>query len=142
MDKRFLSLFFLFLLVFALFITLVVFDRPLTSLTRAKEEYNTVSSENSSILAWPMTVKADGTSESLIKVFLSSQAGPPITVNKKVSLKTTLGIVREAFVDRVVADRHYYEFHLVSQSEGIATVEAFIDGASLGGKNVSVVFTK
>jgi hypothetical protein len=140
MDKRFLSLFFLFLLFFVIFASLVVFNKPLTRLIRANEEYNTISTENSSILAWPMTVKADGRSESAIRVFLSSEAGPPIT-NKLVSLKSTLGVIKEGSLDKAIEDKHYYEFHLVSPNEGVATVEAMVDGVSLIHK-VSVVFIK
>jgi len=79
MDKRLTGLLVVFFLAFGLFTSLVVFNKPLSRLIRASQEI-TPSVENSLILAWPLTVKADGQAATTVTVFLRNEKNYPPSV--------------------------------------------------------------
>ena len=126
MDKKLLGLMFLFFLSFALFASMVIFEKPLSNLTRAKEEL-APSAKDSLIFAWPLTTKADGKTESTITVFVRNIKTEPLT-DKVVSVKTNLGTLKEA---TVTSDKEgKAEFHLISDTPGLAEVSATVEGLS------------
>jgi hypothetical protein len=142
MDKRLMTLFFLFLLSFTLFITLVVFNQPLNRLIRADQSATIISPEKSHINIWPLEVKADGKSESIIQVFLTAVDNSPIIVNKRVIIKSSLGQFRETEQTLPISNNNkFYTFYLSSNESGRAQVEVDVDGKVIKAINV-VNFTK
>lgn len=124
MDKKLLGLMFLFFLSFALFASMVIFEKPLSNFTRAKEEL-APSTSDSLIFAWPFTTKADSTSQSTVTVFVRNIKTKPLS-NKVVSISSTLGTFKET---SVTSDKEgKAEFHLISDTPGIAEVTAKIEG--------------
>lgn len=141
MDNKIIGLLVIFFLSFAIFIIFVFFNKPLSTLTRASEESKTVSPAESKIIFYPYTVKADGKSSSVIQVFLVSIKGNPIK-DKRVRLQTSLGSVVESELSKSDEDHSYYTFHLISNIEGTAQVEAIVDNNMILNQKISVLFTK
>jgi len=125
-----------FFLAFALFTSFIVFNKPLTQMTRAKEDI-APSAKNSILSAWPTTVDADGKSETTITVFARSATNKPIQ-NKPVKLETTLGTVKEKELKTSKTGRA--EFHLTSTNRGSATVHAIINRTIKTEHKVTIVF--
>lgn len=94
MDKKLLALITLFFISFAFFAILMVFNKPITQLTRAKEDF-IPSAERSKIIAWPLEVKANGVNEAVINVFIVSESDKPLS-NKVVTLTTTCGQLKQS----------------------------------------------
>ncbi len=136
MDKKFIGLVLVFLLAFSLFSTLMVFNKPLSRLTRAKEEFFP-SSENSLIFAWPLSVKADGEKTTTINVFVRNNKNLPIS-NKKVSVLSNLGQIKEV---QSLTDKYgKATFVLVSKNKGTATLKAIVDNQVELKTTVSIKF--
>lgn len=136
MDKKLLSLMSLFILTFGVFAGVVVFNKPLTQLTRAKEEA-IPSLKNSLVFAWPLELDADGTTASTITVFIRTDLSKPLT-GKPVTLTSTLGAVKEQSVTTDAEGRAV--FTLTSAEKGIAELQAFIDNTSPLERKISVKF--
>jgi len=120
MDKRLTGLLVVFFLAFGLFTSLVVFNKPLSRLIRASQEI-TPSVENSLILAWPLTVKADGQAATTVTVFLRNEKNYPVP-NRSVSVSSTIGSFRE---NELTTDKGgKAEFHLISNTAGVAEISA------------------
>src|SRR3990167_10515240 len=114
MDKKLVALLFLFFVAFGFFSAVTVFNKPITQFTRAKED-SIPSSAKSKIIGWPLTLKADGVSESTISIFVVSESDKPLT-NKSVKLLTTVGQVKES---SAASDGNgKATFHLTSASSG------------------------
>lgn len=136
MDKKLLVLLSLFFLSFVVFITLIFSGQSLFRLTRAKEEF-LASGTTSLLLAWPLTVKADGVSQSTISVFIRSRANALVN-NKSVSLNTSLGEIKEK---EVITDKQGAAvFHLISNMKGIAEVSATVDNTIPVNQKVTIKF--
>lgn len=136
MDKKLIGLVAVFFIVFSLFISVLVFQQPITKLTKAKEEL-LPSPTKSLIFAWPLSVPADGKSESTINVFIRNEKEAPIS-NKKVSLATTLGTIREK---QPISDKQgKTEFKIVSETKGNAEIKAVVDNSVEIIQKVSVKF--
>jgi len=71
MDKKIIGLMLVFFLSFGIFMTVLVFNKPINQLTRAKEE-SVVSEKNSLVFACPLNAQADGKSQNKITVFVRS----------------------------------------------------------------------
>lgn len=124
----------IFFLAFTVFITFVVFNEQFSTITRASTDF--VSAEKSLIFAWPLTLKADGTEESEITVFIRTEDGRAIE-GKSVTLETTAGQVLE---DTVVTDKGGKAlFTLTSSSPGVAEITAIVDNITVK-RTVSVKF--
>lgn len=135
MDKKFSILLSIFFLAFILFVTLVIFDRPLTSLIRASQS---VPSETKSLMfAWPLKAAADGTEESVVTVFVRSEDQKPIE-KKQVNLTTSVGTVKES--NQSTDTEGKATFHVVSSTPGTAEIRAVIDGTIQMTQSVSVKF--
>jgi len=121
-------LFSVFFLASGLFISLLIFDKPITRLTRAKEEFKP-SPEKSLLIGWPLTVKANGKALSSITVFVESGKGKPIA-GKEVILTSDLGQVvnLQPITDKVGKAA----FAVKSARPGIATINAFVKKETTG----------
>jgi len=133
MDKKTIGLVFVFFLAFSLFISIVVFNQPLSRFTRAKED-SLPSTEKSLIFAWPLTNKINN--QVTINVFVRNEKGIPLA-NKNVILRSTLGNI---FPNSATTDKSgKVTFNLVSDNPGIAEVSAIVEGNFLNQK-VSIKF--
>lgn len=125
MDRKLAGLIALFFLAFFVFVSFVVFDRPLSRFTRAKED--TQPSGNSSLLfAWPLTAKADGKQEVVIDVFVRSESNKPVP-SREVAITSTLGTVRSTSATSDKTGKA--SFVLISSDAGIAEVGAVVDNS-------------
>jgi len=133
MDNKIAGLLFLFFLAFSLFITVVIFNQPLSQLTRAKED-SLPSIEKSLIFAWPLNT--DINNQVTVNVFVRNEKGFPLA-NKNVVLQSTLGNISPNFAKTDANGKA--SFNLVSINPGISEVSATVEGNSLKQK-VSIKF--
>jgi len=126
----------IFMLAFGLFTTIIVFNKPLTSLTKAKEEF-LPSSESSLLFAWPLTAKADSTYVVQVNVFVRNATNIPL-LNKKVHLNTTLGTIKDN--DRETDKAGKATFVVNSDSPGLAELSAIVNNQVQLKQKVSVKF--
>ncbi len=136
MEKKFVVLIGVFLVLFGLFISLILFEKPLVRLTRAKLDQP--SAEKSIIFAWPLKVVADGRAESVITVFARNGQGDELS-NKAVTLTSSIGQLVET---TVVTDKlGKAEFKIRSSNQGIADLKAVVDNTTTVNQTVSIEFT-
>lgn len=135
-DKKLTALLSLFVIVFILFISFIIFNQPIRTFTRASEEL-IPSSESSLIFAWPLNAKADGSQKVEINVFIRNSKNLPL-VNKKVNLESNLGDTSN--VNEVTDKSGKATFSLVSTSPGIAEVKAFVDNQVQIKQTVTIKF--
>ncbi len=126
----------IFMLSFGLFTTITVFNKPLTRLTKAKEEF-LPSSESSLLFAWPLTAKADGTSSVQVNLFVRNATNIPLS-NKKVRLTTTLGVIRINNLETDKAGKA--TFFISSDTPGLAELSAVVDSQVQLKQKISVKF--
>lgn len=126
----------LFMLSFTIFTSVVMFNKPLSTFTRAKED-TVPTGKNSILFAWPLTVKADGKTESTVNVFVRTATDKPLS-GKKVSLQTNIGTVRE--VNSQTDKSGKAVFALSSTTSGVADLTAIIEGSISVSQRVSVKF--
>ncbi len=136
MDKKLSSLLLLFVLAFGLFVGLVVFNQPIKTFTRAREEL-IPSSESSLIFAWPLTAKANGTDKVNINVFIRNVNNLPLT-NKLVTMQTNLGTLDSPTATTDKSGKA--TFNLTSSSTGIAQVNANVDNQVQIKQTVTIKF--
>lgn len=126
----------IFMLSFGLFTTIIVFNKPLTRLTKAKEEF-VPSSESSLLFAWPLTAKADGAFPVQVNIFVRNVANIPLS-NKKVHLTTTVGTVR---INDLQTDKSgKAAFFVSSDTPGLAELSAVVDSQVQLKQKISVKF--
>lgn len=135
MNNKFVLLILIFFVSFLLFVSFVVFQKPLARLTRAKEEF-LPSATNSLIMAYPLKLRADGKSTSSINVFIRSTVDVPIP-NATVNLTSSLGQLTPNMISTDKEGRA--TFSLVSNQIGIASIEAKVNNQLLD-KKISVLF--
>lgn len=124
-----------FFLTFSIFAGVVLFSKPLTNLIRAKEDV-VPSATNTLIVAWPLTVTADGVTASEISVFVRSETGKPIS-NRVVSLSSSIGTFKEP--SATTNKEGKAAFTLTSLEKGVADVSATVDNTPISQK-ISVKF--
>ncbi len=135
MDKKFTSLLAVFFLTFSVFFSVIVFNKPLSRLIQASKEL-TPSPTNSIILAYPLTVPADGTTQSTVTVFLRNEKNLPVG-NKPVSIVSSVGQIKEG---TLTTDKDgKAEFHINSTIQGVADINASSGNINLSQK-ISVKF--
>jgi len=134
MDKTLLGLLMLFFLAFIIFITFVVFNDQLTSVTRASTDV--ISPEKTYTFAWPLTVEADGKSESEITIFVRNDEGKGIS-GKTVRLSSPVGKIKEPSLVTDAAGR--VAFRISSSNPGLAEIEVVVDNNPIR-NNVSIQF--
>lgn len=136
MDKKLVGLMLIFMLVFGLYITITIFNKPLTQFTRAKEEF-LPSVDNSLIFAWPLTSKTEGKTKVQVNVFVRSSTNIPLP-NKKVVLKSNLGTVTP---ENIATDKGgKATFSIESNNSGIAELSAIVDDQYQLKQKVTVKF--
>jgi hypothetical protein len=138
MDNKLVGIIIIFFLVFGLFTSILIFQKPIIRLTKAKEEY-TPSAAKTLIFVWPLNLTADGKKAATINIFVRNEKGVPV-VNKKVSLNTNLGTVKE--IQSISDQQGKTEFNLTSDQEGVAKIKAIINGNIETTQAVSIQFTK
>lgn len=136
MDKKLGGLLLVFFLLFSVFVTVVFFNKPLAKFTRAKEDY-TPSTQSSLVFAYPLLVKADGTSKSLINVFIRSDKGIPVK-DQKLTITSNLGTLSETEI--TTDDQGKATTQLSSTEKGVASIEVLIGGVSKLTQKLSVKF--
>lgn len=136
MDKKFVTMFIIFVIVFVAFVTLIIFKNPITQLTRAKEDV-TPSPEQTLIFAWPQSVPADGSSSSKITVFVRSVNNKPIS-NRIITLTSTNGTFEQNYL--ISDEQGQGSFKLTSTKPGVADISAVIDNAISVKNRISVKF--
>lgn len=135
MDKKFIVLSGFFFVLFGLFISLMLFEKPLVRFTRAKQERP--SAEKSILFAWPLRVPADGKSESTINVFIRNDNGDELG-KRTVTLTAAIGEFEES---TVVADKlGKAEFKIKSSVAGIAEIRGVVENSTPIVQTVSIEF--
>lgn len=136
MDKKLVGLMLIFFLSFGLFTSVLVFNKPLSRLTRAKEEF-LPSSDTSLIFAWPLTAVANGQPTVAVNIFVRNVNNLPLP-NKKVSLVTSLGNINE--VQSTTDKSGKATFNLGSTSPGLAELTATVDNQVQLKQKVTIKF--
>lgn len=127
MDRKLITLLSLFFVAFAVFTGVVVFNKPLTKLTRAKEEL-LPSIANSLVFAWPLKIKADGTETASVTVFVRTENSRPIA-NKPVNVKASPGTIKETAATSDTEGKASFTF--VCTQAGTAEIQAMVDSVAL-----------
>lgn len=134
-DKRLLSMFFVFVISFILLTVYVLFNEPIARFTQAQDEL-IPSEEKSLIFVWPLDLEANGTEVSEITIFVRNIKGRGMS-NKQVELSSTLGTLAES--QKSTDNQGKVVFQLSSENSGLAEIEAVVDNVSIK-KDVSVQF--
>lgn len=125
----------LFFLVFVLFVSVVIFNKPISQFTRASHE-NSPSADRSLIIlndVYPLKVGTKTT----VNVFVVSNAGTPLK-NKTVTLSASLGKID---ANNLVTDNTgKTSFSLSSDQPGESLIEATVDNSLKINKKVTVKF--
>jgi hypothetical protein len=135
MDTKLIGLLSIFFLVFGVFMTVLLFNDNLTTITKAKDEL-IPSNEKSIILAYPLSVKA-GAGDSKVTVWVRNREGKGIP-NQPVSLTTSHGSLDVSALNSDGQGRAI--FSLTSATPGTAILNATIAGTITPSNTVSVVF--
>lgn len=135
MDKKLATLGAVLFISFLIFAVYIFFDGTPSTLIRASES-TTPSVQTSLVFAWPLTVTADGVSESEITVYIRNKDNKGVAA-KPVSIQTDLGVVKEKIVTSDSDGKAV--FHLTSSEKGIAEIVSLVDNKKLLRK-VSVKF--
>jgi len=136
MDKKLGGLLAVFFLLFTVFASSVLFNKQLSSITRAKEDF-TPSAKASLLFAFPLLVKADGTTVSTISVFVRSDKGMPVK-SQKVQITTSVGNVSVSEV--TTDDKGKATTTITSSNPGLSTVTALIGGSVKITQPLSITF--
>lgn len=136
MDKKLTGLISLFLLSFFIFITVVVFGKPLSLFTRAAED-SKPSATKSLIFAWPLSASVTRSETVKVDVFVRSETGIPIT-KRQITVDTTLGSVSPQTV--LTDNTGKASFSLTSQTVGTSQLTATVDNSVSVTQKVSVKF--
>ena len=135
MDKKFVFLIGVFFVLFGLFISLILFEKPLVRLTPAKLDQP--SAEKSIIFAWPLKVVADSRSESVITVFARNENSDELS-NRTITLASSIGQLVES---TAVTDKlGKAEFRIRSSTIGLADLKAVIDNTTPVNQTVVIEF--
>ena len=135
MEKKFVFLIGVFFVLFGLFISLILFEKPLVRLTRAKLDQP--SAEKSIIFAWPLKVVADSRSESVITVFARNENSDELS-NRTITLASSIGQLVES---TAVTDKlGKAEFRIRSSTIGLADLKAVIDNTTPVNQTVVIEF--
>nr|MBP6994379.1 Ig-like domain-containing protein [Candidatus Woesebacteria bacterium] len=111
----------------------VLFTGPLSTFTHAVVPLSASDTE-SSIYAYPLTIQADGSSESKIDIFVSSDSSLPLA-DKKVDISTTMGSIAPttAMTDKL----GHVSYTLTMSEPGVATISFMVNGQQFS-KQVTV----
>jgi len=136
MDKKLGGLLLVFFLLFTVFITVTLFNKQLTTLTRAKEDF-APSAKASLLFAFPLLAKADGATKSTINIFVRSDKGMPVK-DKVVKIVASVGTLSEA--EATTDDKGKATVTLTSSAPGTSIVEIYIDRTLKMNQTLSIKF--
>lgn len=136
MDKKLIGLSTLFILAFLLFTGYVFFSGSLNVLTRASNVNNQPSNQSSLIFAWPLSVPADGETESEVTVFIRNAEGKGLE-GHQVQITSSIGSISPSQVSTDTEGKAV--FKLSSTTPGVAELDATVDNSELLRK-ISVEF--
>ncbi|MFH0772735.1 MAG: Ig-like domain-containing protein [bacterium] len=136
MDKRLGGLLLIFFLLFTVFASSILFSGQLSSITRAKEDY-APSAKASLLFAYPLLVKADGTTKSTISIFIRSDKGMPVK-DQKIMLTATVGQL--AATEITTDDKGKAMVTITSDTPGISAIGATIGGSLKITQTLSITF--
>jgi hypothetical protein len=134
-DKRFLTMFLMFLVTFVAFAVYVIFNEPIAKFTQAKDEL-VPSSEKSLIFIWPLDLESNGEDSSEVTVFVRNIKGRGMS-NKQVQLTSTVGTVKPP--RKSTDTQGKVVFQISSENPGLAEIEALVDNVTIQ-KDVSIQF--
>lgn len=136
MDKKLAGLTSLFFLVFSVFISVLIFEKPLSRLTRAAEDTKP-SAAKSLVFAWPLSSSISSSEPVKVDVFIRSESGLPIP-SRKVLVETTLGTLAPNIG---VSDKNgKATFTLTSDTAGTAKLSVMVDNSISVSQKISVRF--
>lgn len=136
MDKKLGGLLLVFFLLFTVFASSILFSTQLSSITRAKEDY-VPSAKASLLFAFPLLVKADGTTKSTISVFIRSDKGMPVK-DQKVTLSASIGQLNPSEV--TTDEKGKATTTLTSTTKGISIIGATIGMSTKMTQPLSITF--
>lgn len=138
MDKKLVGLVALFFISFAVFSTLMVTNRSLTSFTRANVQDTKADLNKSLIVVYPIVSQSGAQEAITATVFVRNSRNSPLE-NKQVTLTSTLGTVREG---TVVTQDGKATFHITSTTPGQSVLTAEVMGEGPLTQNVTVTFSQ
>ncbi|HLL60725.1 MAG TPA: Ig-like domain-containing protein [Candidatus Nitrosocosmicus sp.] len=136
MDNKFVGLLSIFFLVFGVFISVLFFNKNITTFTRAKEELIPVK-EKSILLGYPLTVTADNQTTSTITAWVRNEKGIGIA-DKNVTLTSTLGTIDQP-TQKTDKDGRI-SFKIKSSTPGDAVISAMIENSIPSSNSVTINF--
>lgn len=136
MDKKLGGLLVVFFLLFTIFASSILFNSQLSSITRAKEDY-APSAKASLLFAYPLLLKADGTTESTISVFVRSDKGMPVK-DQRVTFSASVGQLSQSEVTTDTKGKATVT--LTSTTPGTSAIGAIINGSLKITQLLSVTF--
>lgn len=138
MDKKLTGLMSIFLLSFALFLSLVFLNKNVGRSTRASST-SKPSVDTSFILAYPLEQPAGSKEPSMLTIFVRGADTKPL-VNKTVTLTTNLGVIQPPSVVTDNDGKAVAQFTCSStgQTSGVAQIRAIIDNTLEMTKTVSI----
>ena len=134
MDKKLLSLISILFLAGVLFISIIVFNKPIQNYTRAQQE-SVPSSSASLMFAYPLSTKVND--KVVVNIFVRNTNNVPIA-NRIVNVNTTLGQI--ATTNSTTNNIGQATFSLISDTPGTAELTAIIDSNIELNQRVTVKF--
>jgi len=134
MDKKLLSLISILFLAGVLFISIVVFNKPIQNYTRAQQE-SVPSSSASLMFVYPLSTKVND--KVVVNIFVRNTNNVPIA-NRIVNVNTTLGQI--ATTNSTTNNIGQATFSLISDTPGTAELTAIIDSNIELNQRVTVKF--
>lgn len=135
MDKKLAGLIGLFFLAFFVFISLVVFSKPLSRFTRASSAVDPSASQ-SLIIAFPLSLTANSSEESKVDVFVRSQSNAPVA-GRDVQIRTSLGTVSPSHATTDRTGKATFQFSPAGD-KGVADLTAIVDNTLQISQKVTV----
>lgn len=111
----------------------VLFTGPLSTFTHAVVPLS-ASEANTTLYAYPLTIKADGKTQSKIDLFVASRDSLPVP-NKPVIASSTVGTLSPT--NAMTDTMGHVSYVLIMEEPGIATIQFTVDGVLLG-KQITV----
>jgi len=136
MDKKLGGLLVVFFLLFTVFASSILFSGQLSSITRAKEDF-APSGTTSLLFAYPLLIKADGTTKSTVSVFVRSDKGMPVK-DQKVTITASVGALSTSEI--TTDEKGKATVTLTSSAPGTAVIGALIGGTLKITQPLSVIF--
>ncbi|MDP4010933.1 MAG: Ig-like domain-containing protein [Candidatus Roizmanbacteria bacterium] len=127
MDNKLIILSSIFFVVFLAFAVYLFSDGSIARFTRADISTD-VSLQKSLLFAWPLSLPADGSSESEVTVFVRNEAGDGLPEHP-VKITSAVGQIREG--EQLSDADGKAIFHISSDATGVAEIEAFVNNKRL-----------